>query len=67
MKKLNRLIKEPAIITAGNLKISLRQAYNLKGAIETGSYGTILKEQFQLLYKHYGLTPNDVIDYKPWE
>lgn len=63
MKKLNRLLKEPAIITAGKLKVSVSQAYRIKDAIEAGAFIPSSLEQARLLYIHYNLTPNDVIDY----
>jgi hypothetical protein len=55
MKKINRLLKEPAMITAGKLKVSLSQAYRIKDAMEDNNFWPSSLGQAQLLYKHYGV------------
>jgi hypothetical protein len=55
MKKLHRLLNEPIIITAGNLKVKIRQAYYIRDSIEAGNFWPSSLEQAQLLYKHYGI------------
>lgn len=63
MKKLNRLLKEPAIITADKLKVSLSQAYRIKDSIEAATFWPASKEQAELFRMHYGIKADFWIDY----
>jgi hypothetical protein len=60
---MEELLKEKIAVLAEKLGMIAPRASELRTRIKKGVFGARLSKQFKLLYKHYGLTPNDVIDY----